>query len=385
MNYTQKMNALAFEQWAEYDFLDDEKAIVALLNDESLFRSFGEGLVYLIKKKDSSVEETNILKYISNACAKRGVSEREIGSLNTLKSWFRNGPRPKKGEDARNSLFALAFALDFTVDETVELFHKVYLDRAFDFRNEKDIVYYYCLANGKSLGDAKRIIDSLEYQLDVYDATLHSAIIRANVESFADEKDLIDYIQTHRNNLSKSNLTAKKYFEKLLEKSKKYAIREAKLPGNEEFFLGAWRGEDTVSVNFMYSVITSTNPSTKKGTTTIFKNARFPKEIKNRFPEASSFSEKEPTYESLRKMLILLFSYVFWYRIQWKGREYDIEDYTAQLDALLHECGYSPMYYGNPYDWLFLYCTLSENPLDAFRNILQESLEEQEVEEIEED
>ena len=109
MNYTQKMNALAFEQWAEYDFLDDEKAIVALLNDESLFRSFGEGLVYLIKKKESSVEETNILKYISDASTKRGVAEREIGSLNTLKSWFRNGPRPKKGEDARNSLFALAF------------------------------------------------------------------------------------------------------------------------------------------------------------------------------------------------------------------------------------------------------------------------------------
>lgn len=385
MNYTERMNALAFEQWGQFDFDGDESAIISLLNDEKTFRSFGEGLMWLIKTKEPSIAENNILKYISSACKANGVAEREIGSVNTLKSWFRNGPRPKKGEDSRDSLFALAFALTFTIEETIELFHKVYLDRAFDFRNEKEMVYYFCLSKGKSWCDAKRIISNIARQTEVNDVTLYTAEIKSDVEGFVDENDLLSYIQTHRHNLEQSNITAKKYFEKLLEKAKKYAIKEAQLPENEELFDGSWRNESTVSVNFMYTVITAINPSTKKGTTTVFKNARFPKEIKNRFPEALSFSEKEPTSESMRKMLVTLFSYVFWYRIQWKHKDYDIEDYTAQLNALLNECGYSPLYYGNPFDWLFLYCTLSDNPLDAFRNILAESLELEGMEESDEE
>ena len=104
--------------------------------------------------------------------------------------------------------------------------------------------------------------------------------------------------------------------------------------------------------------------------TTVFKNARLPKEIKNRFPEATSFAEKEPTYESIRKMIILLFSYTFWYQVQWKNVQIDIDDYTEQLNALLNECGMSLLYYGNPFDWLFLYCTVSERPLDTFRDMI---------------
>ena len=40
------------------------------------------------------------------------------------------------------------------------------------------------------------------------------------------------------------------------------------------------------------------------------------KEIKNRFPEAVTLSKKDPTYEELRKLIILLSSYIFWYKMQ---------------------------------------------------------------------
>ena len=102
-----------------------------------------------------------------------------------------------------------------------------------------------------------------------------------------------------------------------------------------------------------------------------------PKEIKNRFPEAGSFSEKAPTYESMRKMIIMLFSYDFWYQVQWENEEFELDDYISQLNALLNDCGFSLIYYGNPYDWMFLYCTLSEMPLDTFRDIISEVLNEE--------
>ena len=374
LSYTEQMEDALWQRWSEYD--DDYKLTIEFLNSDDNFRSFGDGLISLMQKKDLSMDTEKAIKHLSACCKKNSVDECEIGSTNTLKSWFRGGPRPKKGEDSRDSMFALAFALEFTPDETVELFHKVYLDRAFNFRNEKELVYYFCLANKKSWSDAKRLIASIEYAADGYDATVYTDVIRADIDRFSVENELIDYIKTHRRNMNQNNVSAKKYLEKLLTQAKYLARLEAELPEHDGQFEGAWKSEDTVSVNFMYALITETTPSAKKGTTTVFKNARLPKEIKSRFPEAGSFSEKEPTYESIRKMIVMLFSYTFWYHVQWEHKDFDIEDYIEQLNALLDECGLSPVYYGNPYDWMFLYCSLSETPLDTFREVVAEVLAE---------
>jgi hypothetical protein len=185
----------------------------------------------------------------------------EIGSTNTLKSWFKGGPRPKKGEDSRDAMFALAFALEFTPDEAAELFHKVYLDRAFNFRNEKELVYYFCLANEKTWLDAKSLISSIEYDAEVCDAALHTAAIQTDVDMFSNERELLAYIKTHRNNMAINNKTAKEELKKLIKRSKDIAVKETNHPGQEEDFFRAWRKEETSSINFVYSVITNLKPS----------------------------------------------------------------------------------------------------------------------------
>lgn len=377
-SYTEMMEEALWQKWNDYDIDADYASTIDFLNAEDGFRSFGDGLLSLMQKKDPTMDIEKAIAHLSTCCKKNGVELREIGSTNTLKSWFKGGPRPKKGEDSRDAMFALAFALELTTDETAELFHKVYLDRAFNFRNEKELVYYFCISNNMTWADSKRIIETIEHNRDNYDATLYTSAIQADVDKFSNENELLSYIKTHRHNMEMNNVTAKKYLGKLMDEAKKYARLEAEFPEHEGQFDGAWRKEDSVSVNFMYTLITDTTPSAKKGTTTVFKNARLPKEIKNRFPEAVSFSEKEPTYESVRKMIIMLFSYTFWYHVQWERKDFDIEDYTEQLNAMLNECGFSPLYYGNPYDWMFLYCTLSDAPLDVFRGMVAEVISEKE-------
>lgn len=378
LSYTEQMEEALWQKWSDYDAYAEYASTIEFLNTEDGFRSFGDGLVALMQKKDSSMDTEKAIAHLTACCKKNGVELCEIGSTNTLKSWFKGGPRPKKGEDSRDAMFALAFALEFTPEEAAELFHKVYLDRAFNFRNEKELVYYFCLANGKTWADAKIIIAAIEHDVDGYDATLHTEAIQTDVDKFSDESELLSYIKTHRHNMEQNNVTAKKQLDRLLDQAKKYAVEEAKQEGRAEDFIGAWKKEKTASVNFVYSVITNLKPSGKKGTATLFKNACLPKEIKNRFPEAGSFSEKNSTYEAVRKMLVMLFSYTFWYHVQWEQKDFDIEDYTEQLNALLNECGFSPLYYGNPYDWMFLYCTLSDAPLDVFRGMISEVLSEEE-------
>ena len=374
--YTEQMENALFEQWDEFDnYNEDYSSLIEKINSENAFRTFGDGLLFFLQKQNTELTADSVIKYIDKLCAKTGVSIADIASANTLKSWFKGGPRPKKGEDSRRSMFALAFVLELTPAEAAELFHKVYLDRAFDYRNANEIIYYFCLNNKKSWAEAKQLLEAANsFNSERTDHTVYTSQIKSDVDSLADENELLIYLKSHAHNLEKSNVSAKKNLAELIEEAKKIAKEESEQPEYTEVF----RGSDRNSLNFTYEVITSLSVSGDKGTKTLFKNARLPKEIKNRFPEAATFSKKEPTYEELRKLIILLFSYTYWYKVQWTGIDADIDDYIAQINVYLIDSGFSPIYYGNPFDWMFLYCALSERPLDVFRGLLAEVLEDEE-------
>ena len=153
-SYTQQMENALFEQWDEFDdYNEDYSSLIEKLNSENTFRTFGDGLLFFLQKQNPELIAETAIKYIEKVCQETGVLTKDIASANTLSNWFKGGPRPKKGEDSRKSMFALAFALELNPVETAELFHKVYLDRAFDYRNANEVVYYFCLSNKKSFND----------------------------------------------------------------------------------------------------------------------------------------------------------------------------------------------------------------------------------------
>ena len=193
------------------------------------------------------------------------------------------------------------------------------------------------------------------------------------LDALREDLELIDFLQRHQHNLTKQNVTAKQQLKKLLLKANSFAQKELGSTAMEEQF----KGSDRSSNSFTYEMIIGVSPSGEKGTISLFKHAALPKEIRNRFPEAASFSRKNPTYEELRKMIILLNSYIFWYQIQQQQCQFDLEDYIAEMNAMMTECGFSELYMGNPYDWMFMYCTLNERPLDVFRGLMLEVLEQE--------
>ena len=46
----------------------------------------------------------------------------------------------------------------------------------------------------------------------------------------------------------------------------------------------------------------------------------------------------------------------------------------------LLEVGYPEFYPGNPYDWIFVYCSMSDEPLTVFREFIHEMYLENEPE-----
>ena len=371
MDYTTRMEDAIYNKWSELDNSEEDYSEIIDYLNAGDFRNFGDGLSAVILPKANEGESA--IDCLKRCCKEKEIDIiKEIASVNTIKSWFFGGERPKKGEESRRKMFAISFALSLTVDETAYLLQKVFLDRAFNPRNPKELIYYYCIEKGYSLEHANEMISKINIDnTETEDRTVFTEMLASITGRVKNDDELVDYINSHPHNFSINNIAAKKAVAEYINKAKACVAKEIESPAYDDIKYG----KNTESINFMYETIIGQSVTGEKGTKTIFKNAELPKEIKVSFPEAATFSKKEPTYDELRKMLIVLFSYWFWYNIQANDECADIDDYTGQLNDLLFRTGLPEIYPGNPLDWMFCYCTLRDYPLDEFRAIIAEVLE----------
>lgn len=391
ITYTSNLETEIWNMAEELDESEDFSKVIDFLNSKEGFQPFGKRLAEFIDKKYDlgSTDRKTVVQALNEACEKNGVGLSEIASDGTLRNWFDKDKRPKKGEDSRFSMFALAFALRLSVEETKELFHKIFLDRAFNYRNEKEVIYYFCLKNNKTWADAKRMIAEVENMtIDTSDHTQLTNVIVDNINAMSDENILLEYIRENGHNFEKNSVTAKEKFSYYLEQAKKLAKEEVNAIrkdeedmlvdeyGNEKRGKKSYSGKwiNSFSNNFLYEIITGVGVEGDKGTKTVFKNATLPKEIKQRFPEAITFGKEDMKSEEYRKVIVLLFSYCFWYKVQYLSIDFDYDDYIGELDHILFSCNFSKLYPGNPFDWLFLFCSQDDCPLAVFRGILSEVL-----------
>ena len=109
--------------------------------------------------------------------------------------------------------------------------------------------------------------------------------------------------------------------------------------------------------------------------------------IRNNFPSRKIMSDVlsdnkisvSKSYDSIRKMIVLLDFYRFWVTVKLKNEDKNLsiddslsEIYLEETNACLYQCGYEELYAGNPYDWIFLCCARSENPLEYLRALIGE-------------
>lgn len=373
MKYTKRLEE---EIW-NINFNDENatkepEVALEFLNSEK-FRTFGEGLFDVVSKKYPEVDEENVVAKIKEYTKTNGVPDKEIAkSPNTLANWLKKDSRPKKGEKSRHQMFALAFALNLSVDETKYLFENVYLDRAFDYRKPKEIIFYFCLKNGKTWSDAERLIDEASKQVRQHDdKTIITRNMLDELNELNDEVALLAYLNNHGHNFEKTSVKAKKVFAQLLADAKKAALSEIETKRAEDK-KGKWNTGEEVSNNFLYEIITNQKVSDKTGTKTIFKNANLPQEIKNRFPEANTLSNPDMTYEEIRKVIVLLHFYIYCIN---NADNTDYDEYLDEINNILDKCMLPEMYPGNPFDWLFLFSLFyADSPLVAFRGTVAEAL-----------
>lgn len=407
LSYTLKKENDIF-QYANYAEEYDTTAILDYINDNTHTRSFGDGLSTLIYKKYGK----NL--YPEDFLRKQAEKNNIKLNRTTISNWF-NKARPKKGDQSREHMYKIAFALELDLEETNYLFTSIYLDKPFNLRDPKEFIYYCCIKNNYTYETAEELIASVNgFNNPIIDATIGTHYMKSAANSIIKGQDIVDYIKEHPHNFSLNMTRAKETLNALLSKTKitdrdkelitsfliksgnrstltkKDSCKEltSKLSGscakdiienkdNMEIFFN----KNLTSISTMLNIIldmdlTETRKSYEK---TIFNNINLPNEIKNRFPTKHTFSTflsgDECSYEELRKMIILLFSYNQWLDNTGCHIQPDFDSYYMQLNLLLDDTSLPPLYYGNPYDWLFMYCTLCQEPLETFREIIATAIE----------
>lgn len=403
------------EFWdTHYDNDDDDYGdIIDYLNKAENFRTFDEGLTEFIKKH-GYVEEDGLSK---EKCVEQRVAfllkkmkEKNISiSKKTLEYHFSGEKRPDVKDSSRKIIFKLCFAMDLDVEETTDFFNKIYFDRTFNVKNIDELVYYFCIKNKKSFTYAEELIKKVKNLLAEDSAEASSELvytnsIREKADVFTTEEELIRYVLDNKNAFNRYNVTAIKEYTNLLNRiqgkkeDKEVLDRLSKVKTNREhddlkkcglvvqdFYKNnlseLTTNMDIASVDFMlYVIYGSFLPVGKNGKSkySFAKNAKLLKIIKSNFPSKKTISDanKEAiSFEAMRKILILLEFYAFCFDANEADDDECIDffdDFKDQMNDILDSSGMGPLYVGNPYDWLFLYCAKCDNPLDVFRSIIDD-------------
>lgn len=145
-------------------------------------------------------------------------------------------------------------------------------------------------------------------------------------------------------------------------------------------------GVQLYSTDFLLKTILGTTEGIEKKSGN---NVDIPKEVTDSFPTKKNFSDilddsKKVSYITVRKALIFIKFVNFWCsQTVEPNKEYTKEElcrvFRDEAKNLLENCGYSGLYVGNPYDWLFLYCSLDESPLDCLHNVITDVRNDQPI------
>ncbi|MBQ7593553.1 MAG: hypothetical protein IJU48_04270 [Synergistaceae bacterium] len=406
----------------DYDSLEIE-AIDFLRNPQN-FRTFKQGLIELLNRKNFTGDTNNIFEMTDylygRLCEINSTLEKK-----TVQSWFDGSHRPKIEPVSRPRMYEICFALGLTFNEVVWFFHHVHYDRAFNCHDISEGVFYFAFLHGMKYSEALEIINEVNSsQCDARpDAKIHTSFIKERIRELTSPEELKSFLTQNKANFTVWNNTAIRYIKQffteitgnedaakpiikniqrrltLLKRAERtielnineinkcgLLVREiifdAKLFHSDKYeaekLQDILKSKNTFSHTFILDNILGTNSG-------LGKSSEIPYIVRNNFPSKKVLSDvinsmqstTLKSYDAIRKTLILFHFYVFWCNCKLGNIDNEceklFETYREEADILLEECGYEVLYSGNPYDWVFLFSANAgdcRNTLKIFRDMV---------------
>lgn len=424
ISYT-KFNSDSIYHFSNEDDTDDA---IEFLKDPTNFRAFHQGLSEIMLQKSyvaKSATPNEMAQVLSAKLTEIGSSL----SLSTVNSWFTGEHRPKVEAGYRKQIYEICYALKLDLEETLWFFHHVYYDRAFNCHTIDESVFYYCFKNHISYKAALDIIAKIKDSPIVSSSSEtspnYTSFVQQRIEEIDSIDELISFLSFNRENFSSWNESAYNKLDDLVSKllptengkNEIAAIKRKmkrknssfglipKLKAQEEWglvmkeffhgyfdveYLDILEGKNIQSKNFLLEQILGMRLTTEKKKDRFIDRASIPDIVKNNFPSRKTMSDvlskekvtQSKSYDSIRKLIILLEFYRYWCEIKLTTKEDNYIDislrdvFIEELNHTLYLCGHAKMYAGNPYDWIFMCSAQAEDPLSYFRQCITYLLDE---------
>lgn len=275
-----------------------------------------------------------------------------------VQNWIR-GVTP--GFTNRLNNFDLCFALEMDFQQTEVFFQKCFLTIPFNCKSRIDVVFLYCLYHKKPYSvAAKMLADSKGFVPQENAHTATAQILSAIVECDDDEK-FLQYLSSHcYGNKQQFQLARGKICSEVA------IIKEHILSEDYEGTLTS----DRLNSLTIAALIGSKYQSKDKKLSIKKLPKRFTESLPNDVTLGRIINGGEASYELLRKTLMLLKFYNFYYYAENTDENTTIQnllDFYDELNKELIQCGFAQFYEMHPFDCLLLYCANLYDPILAFR------------------
>lgn len=330
---------------------------------------------------------------------------REAGitpSPRNIKSWFdpgKNAWRPFE----RRTAFLICCAFRLPVEEVEDFFTRCYLGRGFDLHKKLDAVYYFALKEGLPFEKIRELETLPEApEEDLPEETVYTDTIAGDLDRIRTCGELLDYFRMNESVFQYNNATAYRNISALWEKiagqggmaeKERTHLFFEEIGDDPESSMWTEPAGKTSLEGTLWQMLGLSREATEE----ISRKAKAERSLKAilrenplmhtlaeaSFPDRNGLKNildgKRVSYETVRKILILLYFYKFWADLALKRRDgtyfatrEDAARCVDEMNSLLLEAGYPLLYYGNPFDWIILFCIADDYPLRTFREYFRE-------------
>lgn len=393
--YTELLDIQAESLSPDDDFYEEKLLAIA-----ALFKGFNEALTaFLIRvgySGDTNDAEAKA-KYIRTK-----FKEADIAVPRDVKSWFDPGK-----SIGRDTAFQICFAFGMSVEETNDFFRRVYFERSFDCHSISEAVYYFCIRNGLNYQDAQQILARMPSDkkgaIKTDREVLYTGTIMKFVNGAKSADELIAYVNEHLDQFGYNNATATKHIQDLWNSiacedglaykegcliDKAFNRYHEKSEGDEDDYTVVTQKADSIWRIYSQILGLDKHQTVKYGAKRTIKpllvnNELLPPLAEGSFPDRDGIEKitkgAHVSHERIRKTMILLEFYTYWAQEIVKAKDAyfeatknDAERCIDKINRYLLEASYPELYYGNPYDWIFLWAVNDGCPLLAFREYIAE-------------
>lgn len=334
--------------------------------------AFLEGLVMRLKYLGADIVEADVEGILKEL---KERYQRRMGKAvpKTVKEWVR-GTTP--GTENRRNNYELCYALEMDINDTAVFFIKNFLSIPYNYKDSIDAIFFYCILNNKTYDVVKNMIEKADMFIPRDNVMADTVEIGRNIAEIDSDEEFLNYISEHCYNNEQQFQVARNKIKELVDEIKKTladaANEDRTIKLNEDRMINLIV-DNIFGFSYQKNIKINLSDSKSKDSFKYVRDTKLPKKFVKSIPRNGVLGDilkgKEETYETLRKTLVILYFYNFFYDIE-NTDEDDIRnnalDFYEEINQVLFECGFAQIYVRHPFDYLMIFCAISPEPMETF-------------------